>query len=134
MLKDLENHEQYEDYFNELNNGQNTIFKKIRLYNMAKSQSELIEKEDRIRKYFEDRNYYIIDEIFIINDNIQIAEVTSRSNKEKLFFTYLDYKPLNECGDTFDKALIIILSHKYAQRSDPAYYFAKMIDMNRYTK
>ncbi|NLC92694.1 MAG: hypothetical protein GX677_04420 [Treponema sp.] len=123
MLKDL-NFDEIQEYFKGLSGIQ-----KISLYGMAKACSEIQEKESIIRNQFTDKNWYLVREVFVINDDYQIAEVERKDNKEILYFIFINYKPINECAESFDKALISAVSYKYSNSTAPAVYFAKMIDM-----
>jgi len=71
----------------------------------------------------------LVRDIFVINDDYQIAEVERKDNKEILYFIFINYKPINECAESFDKALISAVSYKYSNSTTPAVYFAKMIDI-----
>jgi len=126
MLKDL-NFEEIQEYFRELD--KKPGIQKAQLYRMAKAYSEIQEKETIIRNQFTDKNWYLVREVFVINDDYQIAEVERKDNKEILYFIFINYKPINECVESFDKALISAVSYKYSSTTIPATYFAKMIDI-----
>lgn len=128
MLKDL-NFEEIQEYFKELDEKPDGAFHKAQLYGMAKAYNEIQEKEAIIRNQFTDKNWYLVREVFVINDDYQIAEVERKDNKEILYFIFINYKPINECVESFDKALISAVSYKYSNSTTPAVYFAKMIDI-----
>lgn len=131
MLKDL-NFDEIQKYFKELD--KNPGIQKAQLYRMAKAYSEIQEKEAIIRNQFTDKNWYLVREVFVINDDYQIAEVERKDNKEILYFIFINYKPINECAESFDRALIAAVSYKYSSSTMPAMYYAKMIDMKYETE
>ena len=100
-------------------------FHKAQLYRMAKAYSEIQEKESIIRNQFTDQNWYLVRDVFVINDDYQIAKVERKDNKKILYFIFVNYRLINECVESFDKALISAVLYKYSNSTTPAVYFAK---------
>jgi len=48
---------------------------------MAKAYSEIAEKENIIRNQFTDKNWYLVRDIFVINDDYQIAKVERKDSE-----------------------------------------------------
>lgn len=86
-------------------------------------------RQKPIRDYL--KNYFIT-EISEVN-NYQIAKIRRKNvteAKEWMYAAFIDYKPLNEMGMTFDQAVLICLNYKYQMNGHAVGYIEKMIDAN----
>jgi D-hexose-6-phosphate mutarotase len=131
MLKELTTTDEIKQYFTDLVNNEQVLTNKIKLaqiYGAAKRQFDLLEKEKVIKDDI-DRKYYQVIEINVINDDFQIAEIVNKSNNEKWFTMYYQYKSLHEFADTYDKALIGLITQKYQNDTRATEYISNMLKM-----
>jgi hypothetical protein len=127
-MKDL-NFDKIQDYFKELDEQPMGKFTKAGIYGRAKAWDDQMEKERIIRDYFDKLKYDILIDVYVINDNIQIAKCERKDNEEVHYHIFIDYKSINETTSNFDIALIMAISYKYTKNTLAGLYFGKMIDI-----
>lgn len=103
-------------------------FQEVRINAILDESKEKSERERPIRNYLDE--YYYIEYISEVND-YQIAKIRRKKDaKEWMYATFINYKPLNEMGMTFDQAVLICLNYKYQKNGHAVVYIEKMIDAN----
>lgn len=133
MLKELNSIDEIKEYFEELDKKPMSDFRKARLYGMAKSYQDLMEREKPIIDYYEKCRNSRASEIYIISEDIIIVKEERKSNNSKdnriFYVAFLNDKIINEYSDSFDFALIIAISSKYKEPM-ASRYISKMLKMN----
>ena len=100
---------------------------------MAYQQSQIREKESLLRERYKNKNYYKIEEIFIINDDYQLVQIKSKGDNytNKIYDIFVDYKPINQMTEQFETALLCAITYKKTRTTNATWYMAKIIDEAR---
>lgn len=129
MLKELNSPEEINEYFEKLNNSPVAAFNKSRLYGMAKSYQDLLEKEKPVRDYYDKNKHFRLLEVYIVSDDISIAKTeykTTNKGIQTFYVPFINGLQISECAYSFDMALIVALAHKYNE-SGATPYIAKIL-------
>jgi hypothetical protein len=122
------NMEEILKFFKELEGTPGERVWKGRMYGALMREEENYEKEKPIREYLSKN---LKGEIWIINDDFQIAEIEFNPlSKKKSYHMFYQYKSLCECAETFDEALLALICYKYTKTTQAALWIKNMISMD----